>query len=771
MQQDKDYKFKKKPMKQITTFILMLMLSGIVTAGTPTTVQLSKSTPTSLTIKFKPGDYTLTGVTTSEGEQSILSVENGTPLLRKGAPDLPKLTRSFIIPDAGEMKVSVTASSFYDVPNVAIAPSKGNLYRNVNPDKVPYQKGVEYAQNAFYPAEMANLNTPYILRDFRAQTISVCPFQYNPQTKTLRVYTSITVSVDLQSKQGGINEFIREQSFAAPQTDAEMDVIYKQQFINYSNIAAKSSAYTPVNESGSMLVICFDDFKADIAPFVKWKNQKGIQTELVLKSVAGTTAAAIKKYIASYYTSHPTLKYVLLVGDAPQIPSSKTTAGDSDNDYGYITGADSYPEVFMGRFSATTSAQVQTMVNRTIAYEKTPQRDGVWYKKGITIGSDQGPGDNNEYDWQHQRKIRTALMGYTYNDITENYDGSQSGVDKSGNPTASMISTQINGGVGIITYTGHGASTQFVTSGFSSSNATALTNDKMHPFIWSVACVNGDFVSGTCLAEAFTRAGTPTKPTGALATLMSTINQSWNPPMAGQDAMVDILVESKAGNIKRTFGGLSMNGCMQMNDSYPKGNGDFGAEMTDTWTLFGDPSVMVFTNTPAPMTVTHVSKTPLNTTKITVNCDVKDALVCLSRDGVILGTGISNGTTADITIPAATAGIIDVVATAYNKMPYAGTINVDGTVGVDELTADHLQIYPVPASNAITISGELTNTGKIKLAIYNNLGQEMLLIANESAAAGSFTKTIDVSTLPAGVYFCKLETGISTKIQRVIIQH
>jgi hypothetical protein len=65
----------------------------------------------------------------------------------------------------------------------------------------------------------------------------------------------------------------------------------------------------------------------------------------------------------------------------------------------------------------------------------------------------------------------------------------------------------------------------------------------------------------------------------------------------------------------------------------------------------------------------------------------------------------------------------------------------------------------------------LTNTGKIKLAIYNNLGQEMLLIANESAAAGSFTKTIDVSTLPAGVYFCKLETGISTKIQRVIIQH
>ena len=754
----------------------MLMLSGIVTAGTPTTVSLlSNSSPKSLTIQFTPGDYTLTSVTTSEGLENILSIENGSPLLRKGAPDLPKLTRSFIIPDLGKMKVSVKASTFYDVQNVAIAPSKGNLYRNVNPDEVPYQKGAEYAQNAFFPSDLATLYDPFILRDYRAQTVSVCPFQYNPQTKTLRVYTSVTLAIDMESVQGGINPFIRDRSLTEAQSeaDAEMNVIYKKQFINYSTAVGKSSAYTPVNESGSMLVICFDDFKADIAPFVKWKNQKGIQTELVLKSVAGTTAAAIKKYIATYYTSHPTLKYVLLVGDAPQIPSSKTTAGDSDNDYGYITGADSYPEVFMGRFSATTSAQVQTMVNRTIAYEKMPQRDAVWYKKGITIGSDQGPGDNNEYDWQHQRKIRTALMGYTYNDVTENYDGSQAGVDKSGSPTAAMISTQINAGVGIITYTGHGASTQFVTSGFSSSNATALTNDKMHPFIWSVACVNGDFVSGTCLAEAFMRAGTPTKPTGALATLMSTINQSWNPPMAGQDAMVDILVESKSGNIKRTFGGLSMNGCMQMNDSYPKGgSGDFGAEMTDTWTLFGDPSVMVFTDTPGPMSVSHVSKTPLNTTTITVSCNVKDALVCLSKDGVILGTGISNGTSAIITIPSATAGTIDVVATAYNKMPYTGSIVVDGTTAIDEVAgSDHLQIFPVPASNSITVTGELTNTGKIKLAVYNNLGQQMLLIADESAAAGTFTKTIDVSALSAGVYFCKLETGTSTKIQRVIIQH
>src|SRR4051812_40360178 len=408
-------------MKKITTMLTSLLLAGTISAGTPTTIQSINPTPKSITIEFKPGEYQSRTVQMDGAEATIISVEKGTPLLKKGAPDLPKLASSFIIPDLGQMQLTVVSSSFYDVENVNIAPSKGNLYRNINPETIPYIKGEEYAKNEFYPSNVASLNNPYILRDFRAQAVWVSPFQYNPQTKTLRVYTNIVVRVDQIAAAGGQNEFIRtgEQQVI----DKEMNAIYQHQFVNFQSAnALGKAAFAPIGETGSMLVICYDDFKNDIAPLVKWKNQKGIATELVLKSVAGSTSAAIKKYIATYYASHPTLKFVLLVGDAPQIPSSSTSAGDSDNNYGYITGSDSYPEVFMGRFSATTSTQVQTMVNRTIAYEKTPQKGATWYKKGIAIGSDQGPGDDNEYDWQHQRKIRTKLMAFTYTDVTENYD-------------------------------------------------------------------------------------------------------------------------------------------------------------------------------------------------------------------------------------------------------------------------------------------------------------------------------------------------------------
>ncbi len=747
-----------------SALIFLSLLSGLITAGTPTSIKLV-NTNTALTIEFIPGDYNLKRVSTPLGDAQIISIDKGTPLLLTGAPDLPKLTTSIVIPDKAEMELRIVSSSYYDVPGITIAPSKGNLIRNINPSDVSYTYGSAYSEDIFFPASLGILNTPYIFRDYRGQSINVCPFQYNPQTKTLRVYTDIVVAVVLKNAIGGQNQLDRINSEKI--ADKEFEAIYQRQFINYKSMQ-DNLRYTPVSGTGSMLVICDDAFGIDMLPFVTWKNNKGITTDMVFTSIAGTTSAAIKAYINTYFSTHPNLKYILLVGDAAQMPSSSTSSGDSDNDYGYLSGNDSYPELFVGRFSATTSTQVQTMVNRTINYEKTPQVSGTWYKKGITIGSALGPGDDNEMDFEHERIIRNKLLAFTYNGVSENYDGSQGGIDVVGDPSPTDIETEVNNGVGIITYCGHGSDNEFVTSGFSSNDVHLLTNTNKNPFIWSVACVNGNFVGNAeCFAESWLRQGTPSQPKGAIACLMSTINQSWNPPMEGQDAMVDILVESISGNVQRTFGGLSMNGCMQMNDAYPSG----GAEMTDTWTLFGDPSVMVYTNTPAPMITSHATTAPLGTTSISVTCNATGALICLSRNGIILGTGVSNGTSAIITIPSAVAGVIDVTATAFNKMPYSGVINVNGSTAIIENNNETLfTVYPVPANNSLTISFMLAKSGKIKLALYTNVGQEIMSIVNEEIPGGAFDKTIDISTLAVGIYFCKLVTDNTVTTTSVIIQ-
>ena len=108
---------------------------------------------------------------------------------------------------------------------------------------------------------------------------------------------------------------------------------------------------------------------------------------------------------------------------------------------------------------------------------------------------------------------------------------------------------------------------------------------------------NGWFNGYTCFGEAWLRATNGTAPTGAIGCYASSINQEWNPPMAGQDEMVDLLVADE----KRTFGGLCFNGSMLMMDEY----GTMGQKTFLTWHIFGDPSLRVRTDTPAALTISH----------------------------------------------------------------------------------------------------------------------------------------------------------------------
>ena len=106
---------------------------------------------------------------------------------------------------------------------------------------------------------------------------------------------------------------------------------------------------------------------------VEWKNQKGLKTTLVPKAQAGSNASNIKNYVQSFYNSND-LTYLLLVGDINQIPSRVTgggwSSGESDPWYSYISGNDSYPEFFVGRFSAENLVHVETQVERSIEYER-----------------------------------------------------------------------------------------------------------------------------------------------------------------------------------------------------------------------------------------------------------------------------------------------------------------------------------------------------------------------------------------------------------------
>lgn len=665
-------------MRNIFSIILLLAISiaGMSTnwveinSGKPVPAKITvvNSTIDQSTVTFTLGGFYLNQVETSRGIAFIPTVKEGTPLMEAGAPDLQKLTSTLIIPDLGGMTARVIGSSFTDFPNIEIAPSKGNLLRTVDPATVPYTYGSAYTADRFYPGSLVSTREPFIVRDLRGQTVLVSPFQYNPVTKVLRVYHEVTVEL-IKENETGSNQLIRTNSEI--KIEGEWAQIYSNEFQNFDAIT-----YTSVEEYGNLLIICHGAFMDAMQPYVDWKTSIGFPVEMVDVSTIGTTAAAIKTYITDYYNTNG-LSFVVLVGDAAQVPTNTGggLGGPSDNAYGYITGSDHYQELLVGRFSAEQVAQVETQVTRTLNYEMDPQLlTDDWYTSVIGIGSDQGPGDDGEYDYQHIRNMQDDCLGYNYTWNYELFDGSQGGNDAAGNPSSSQVAADVNEGASLILYCGHGSTTSWGTSGFNNNSVNSLTNKDKLPFVWSVACVNGNFMSGTCFAEAWLRATSNGEPSGAIAFFGATINQSWNPPMEGQDEMVDILVETYSSNIKRTFSGLSINGCFKMNDTYGSG----GYDMTDTWVVFGDPTIFVRTDNPAAMTVTHDPTLFVGSTSLSVSCNVDGARATASMNGEILATGIVSGGNIVLTFPALPnpTDTVRLVVTAYNYVPYIADIQI-----------------------------------------------------------------------------------------------
>ena len=667
-------------------------------------VKLVSSSEQQVVVDFSLDGFYLTRVNTPNGTQQIVTVPKMASMLEAGAPDLPQFPVPAIIGDMAEMQVSVTKCAFTDYENVEIAPSKGNFSRQIDPETMAYTYGAMYDQDAFYPATQAYLETPYIIRDFRGQNIMVRPFAYNPMTKTLRVYHNMTIEMRKVSD-NGINQKTARKSNA--KVSAEMKAAYNHRFINYKESTSK---YAFDEDRGEMLVICPDQYMESMQAFVDWKNQSGRPTTIVsLNEAGGNHDTQIKSYIQNIYNDPSrNLEFVLLVGDYNDLTPHSMNGGRSDNWFGQLEGTDYYLELLTGRFSVQSVADVETHINKVLYYERDMPEGLSWVNQGIGIGANEGAGNGHnggEADYVHINYIRDTLMHYTYENVTQQYSGVGSGT------SANAISNDINNGASIINYCNHGSQTSWVVANFSNSHVNALVNDDKLPYIWSVACNNGEF-NGTCFGEAWLRAtnNTTGRPTGAVAGMFSWISQPWQPPMTGQDEMVDILTEWKnADKYCHTFGGASLNGSMYILDMHPSDNGD----THNTWILFGDPSLMIRTDNPVSM---NVSCTPsvlmLGMSDMRVTADnTAYGIVTLMMDGeVVASSHMYNGACTLDFEPMTTVGTATLTVMGYNKVTEVIPIEVLPAEGPYITVANYAPNF-APVNVATNLSLSLKNVG------------------------------------------------------------
>ncbi len=213
------------------TFLMLFFAAVLLNAQQNDRFTLVNQAPNEINISYQKNKFQKQFTAINSKTYMTLIDDDATPLLEKGAPELPKLAQSIIIPNTGDLALRYTYDGYSDYSDVLIAPSKGNLKRNVNPADVPYTFGPSYEKDQFYPNSLAKLQNPYILRNYRGVAITVYPYQYNPVRKVLRVYHNLQVSVLVDTAKEGINELKTSNlSNVKP-----FQKIYKNHFLNAEN--------------------------------------------------------------------------------------------------------------------------------------------------------------------------------------------------------------------------------------------------------------------------------------------------------------------------------------------------------------------------------------------------------------------------------------------------------------------------------------------------------------------------------------------------------
>ena len=79
------------------------------------------------------------------------------------------------------------------------------------------------------------------------------------------------------------------------------------------------------------------------------------------------------------------------------------------------------------------------------------------------------------------------------------------------------------------------------------------------------------------------------------------------------------------------------------------------------------------------------------------------------------------------------------------------------------------QNYPNPFNPATTIAFELPQTERVRLDVFNVLGERVATLVDGPLATGSYEVTFDASGLPSGAYLYRLDAGGVTQTRLMML--
>ncbi len=303
----------------------------------------------------------------------------------EGKPDIPILTAMLAIPDYAGVRLEVTHSGYDVVQNIDLAPVQPSPCDTALWQEIPFTIDMDtYGKDAFYPGELARAADPVIMRDVRGVQVELCPIQFNPVTRELRIYRNLSVNVSYDG------EPVNPKMIRRPYLSDGFYQLYKTTFANFDQVFFQAEV-----KRGGYVIICKAAAADSLKKVAMWKHQKGYTTRIVPTTEinpSGTpTNIQVFNYIRNAYQTWETPpEYVMLAGDVSGylgVPDYSYEGYDSDHKYACVDGNDYLPDLFVARLSVDNISQLRVAMAKILKYEKKPlMSDPEHWTRGLSVG-------------------------------------------------------------------------------------------------------------------------------------------------------------------------------------------------------------------------------------------------------------------------------------------------------------------------------------------------------------------------------------------------
>ena len=146
-------------MRKPIIFLTLLLLLGISLSAEQITVsqhsngiRLLQGAQDNMVLELTLGHFESEPVLIDGNTWHNLYLKKAGLTLEAGYPQLPVLAGSVIIPNTARMELSLLESEYVEL-QMPVAPSKGNLTRDIDPDSVPYSFADFYSGTGSYPSK------------------------------------------------------------------------------------------------------------------------------------------------------------------------------------------------------------------------------------------------------------------------------------------------------------------------------------------------------------------------------------------------------------------------------------------------------------------------------------------------------------------------------------------------------------------------------------------------------------------------------------------